>query len=422
MFMPMVSVCPRYPDFYVLLHKLLKRYPDYVREERLLERLGGMLVEQKVKDEMHARAVSRYATYRAETFFDSCMHADAEGAGQGEGEGEGGSGDLETEECQFALLLSEMADFLRFSYDKWHLGVRDYVYRISASREAPTLASLQRHYEEHYGVTVDEERRMPTSVYSYHYDTLIELYALFLPVFVDEEQRELDVLRPISAFRAPDLPTAGLSDEDFPSLVAYLVDRNVLYAQDQSEGAVEDISWLLAGALFDLIGRFVGVDPADVEQVLNALAYDPFDYPVFGDINKHDPPYTNPCEHLLASPTSTGSVNASADASATLPAADIWEACEAATTSSGGQEAGNMTDPLCAWYCRAVVGNDTLQQKVKELLEEASYLTTGLQPGYPQVLLPICRYSVLHGDMPPGQCWRRIINDKGICYSAQTGA
>ena len=137
--MPMVSVCPRFPDFYVLLYKLLHKYPEYVTENSLLDRLGGLLVKQKLKDDMNARSVPSYAIYRLDSFFDTCMVEATE---------------VETEECRFVLLLSEMADYLRFSHDKWYHGVREYIYDFVARRETPTLESLQKHYEEHYGVQV----------------------------------------------------------------------------------------------------------------------------------------------------------------------------------------------------------------------------------------------------------------------------
>ncbi len=262
-----------------------------------------------------------------------------------------------------------------------------------------------------------DDRRMPTSTWSYHYDALVELYSLFFPLFQDEFYRVVDVVRPLSAFQLPELPTAPLQDEDFPSLVAYLIDRNVLYAQDQSEGAVEDISWLVAQALFDLMARFLGVAPADVEEVLNALAYDAFNFPLLGDINKVDPPYTNPCEHHLVVTVAAGA-GAAADGgtnASTGAASDIWEAC------SDLVRLEEDDDERCSWYCRTIIGNVSLQARVKELFEEASHLTGWLQPGYPLVLLPLCRYPALPGEHLPDVCWRKIVNDQGICYTAQTG-
>ncbi len=369
--MPMVTVCPSYPDVHFLFYKLLKKYPQYHKQEQLLSKMGTALA----KEDMEIRAFPSWEIYSLMNFFDFCM----------------GEENLETEECQFALLLSEMAGFLMNSSDKLHSGVREYIYRLSHAGEQPTLATLQEHYEGYYGVGVNDSKKMPNSTDSLHYTTLMNLYVLFLPAFVDEDQTELDIVRPISAFQLPALSSSVVSDEDFPSLVANLADRHLMNS---------DISWLLAKALFDLIGKFLGVKPGEVEDVVNAIAYNPFEFPVFGDISSiKDDNFRNPCEYLLSQSDNSGT------------AVNIWEAC-------GSKE--GKTD-ICTWYCETIVGNTTLQHKVKELFEEALHLTISQEPGFPQVLLPICRFPGMSGKMPPEKCWKKVVNDHGVCYSSQTG-
>ena len=390
MFSPMVSVCPRTPDFYVLLYELLQMYPDYVRENDLLNRVGSSLTVSVVKLDMHDRFVMSSAKSRARTFFDPCMAEEDQGS----------------EICQFVVLLAGMADFLRYSYDKTYDGVRLYLYNAAKSRERPTLESLEKHFEDYYDYEI-YSKRMPYSTTSDHYKTMLTLYSFFFPVFVDWDQTVLDVLRPLSDYVLPQSPTATLQPEDFAPFIAYLIDRNVLFERDQMEDTIDDISWLLANTLFELMGKYLGVEAADVETVINGISYNPYSYPAFGyymstvDLKV---PYSHPCENVTTSPANATTTN------------DISDTCDVARKQADRNETRQ-----CRWYCNNLLENVTLHQRARELLHMASYPTAGLQPNYPQVLLPLCQYPALEGDFEPTQCWRRIVNERGICYSAQTG-
>ena len=146
------------------------------------------------------------------------------------------------------------------------------------------------------------------------------------------------------------------------------------------------MSITLATALFDLLGRFLGAPSDEVEDIVNAASYDPFHFPAFGAKS----PYSNPCDHF--DPTTES----------------IVSMCE------------QDLEPSCQNYCKTVL-NITLQMKVKELFELSSRPVGLIQPGFPHVLLPVCKYPVLDGSSDPHECWRKVVNDLGVCYASRTG-
>ncbi len=123
----------------------------------------------------------------------------------------------------------------------------------------------------------------------------MNLYSLFFPVFADDGEDapwQLEKLRSLTEFEAPEVPTRELGSEDFASLLAYLVGAHTFDSQSDDWG----FNLLPGRLLFEAAASYLGVPVQDVEGVVHAFSYDPFGYPVFGALR--DGGYVSPCEVL----------------------------------------------------------------------------------------------------------------------------
>ena len=162
--------------------------------------------------------------------------------------------------------------------------------------------------------------------------------------------------------------------------------------------------YILARTLFELIARHLDVDVSQVEDVLNGFSYDPFEAPVFGFGQE---PYVHPCENVT--------IGSGRGAKKPSRICDI-----AASELTNPDEVVGLD--RCRWYCHNLVEDDQLKRRAGELFDLATHVTGGFRPDYPHQLLPQCQHPALQeAALLPRQCWRRIVNEFGICYSTQTG-
>ncbi len=309
----------------------------------------------------------------ASDFFSPCMSDEANAT--------------ESEICQFAVLLSAIADVLEY-WDSSYKGVVGYI-RSSVSKGVQmNVTGLRKHFEDHYDFRwLDWYLSMPEDTDSGHYRSLVQVYSLFFPVFKDEAMTEVDELRPLSDFQTPDLPTSVLDPDDTPTFLAYLIDVDLFY--HRYHYTIDNK--IVANAFFDLMAIFLGVE--DVEGVVHAFSYNPYSFPSFGKIVAEGG-YLNPCE-----------------AEGALKKGDIWKACN---------DTANQAE-ACEKYC-SWIRNETMRLRAKQLFELGLHPGGSLKPGYPQVLLPACKYPALGGvKSNPDDCWRRVVTDLGVCSSMITG-
>ncbi len=366
--MPMITVCPRYPDFHLLLHKLLKMYPEYVEEKKLLDVWSKAILKIQLYNDITKQ---REEAYGADTFFDNCTKVEE---------------NTDAEECRFLRLLSGMVDFQdpygQFYYHLEEAQLFNYVFEMVSNRRNLTMESLKEHTESYYSKTF-EEMAIPTSGDWYRHSQLLLLYSYFFPIFADKEKQELDVLRPISTYDI-DSPLWRLTANDLPSLISYLslTRWNPEWAIQASS---DELNVTLNDVLFDLVARYLGAEPAEVPGILYELSY----HKIFEPSSLA----TNPCQQLLTERS------------------NIFDVCHLDL---------DKKNSACSLHCDRVVRNVTLHQWVKELLQEA-VPKMNEEPGYPGTMLPLCQYYFEPNISTPEECWKTVKTDQGVCYSSRTG-
>ncbi len=376
----MVTVCPHYPSNNNLLFNLLKQHPDYISEKNMFTNLDSLLARKIIDVEIMDRYVPSHKRFKAEKLFDPCNEDEKK----------------DTEECEFVILLSAIGNAIR-AIDKDFTTVQEFIYDHVLKDKEPTLVGLQDYVEDAHEVALDDYKEMPR--YSYHYENLIALYTLFFPVFKGEEYKEFDTLKKIGDFVRPNLMVNSIREDDFASLIAYMVDRLFFFAHYSTETATR-LNFFLASAYFDLMGRHLGVNASEVQFILTSFAFDPVSKPLFVTPNNNYN-YSYPCPDFVPP-----------DAGVTKGIIDF---CNDVVKV-------NFTPPdvECWRYCKTVVLHNSMGLRVRELNEMALHDTGALKPGYPHSLLPVCQFQGM--DKSSAGCWHRIITDQGICYSSYTGA
>ncbi len=140
-------------------------------------------------------------------------------------------------------------------------------------------------------------------------------------------------------------------------------------------------------------------DDRDVYDVVNAFS-STADHPFFGHVKDYA---NDPC---------TGAA-----------------AAAAAAAGRGGQllpldsVCGRAKEAGCVDYCKMVNSSRRVQAELRELYEMTLDATGPLVPGKPDSLLPVCRYGDGGDSAKFTQgCWRKVVNDHGVCYASITGA
>ncbi len=235
---------------------------------------------------------------------------------------------------------------------------------------------------------------------------------MFFPVFKDNTEAELlEVLRPIEDYVLPRIPPETITANNIPSLLTYLIDFNILHGRHFTN--LGDTRGNVTGSfLFHLTAKYFGISEESSESVqqinnlINSFSYEPLNEPFFGYLQDNGNSYKLFCEKEQSTHESKSPVKFSINA-----------------ICSGHLTTSNETLQLsndCKWYCQSVANNKEIQEKIRSFYSLAVDLEGSLVPGNPATLLPVCRFPG-ESQLEKDQCWRRIVTDKGICFSSVAG-
>ncbi len=165
--MPMVTVCPRYPNLnrylifgpisvlnawiislnyfdWRLLFNLASMYPEVAEENGLVQELTDMLLGDLVAIKMEeTRLTDYYDHYLVKTMLKPCQNDTTNSS-----------------ECRFILLLAGIAKKIIY-FDLKYVGVEAYIKNSAMAKQDVTLQGLENYVENYYGFVIDDEKQLP---------------------------------------------------------------------------------------------------------------------------------------------------------------------------------------------------------------------------------------------------------------------
>ncbi len=132
-----------------------------------------------------------------------------------------------TEECQFSLLVTAIAEMKVFGPIKSNDFIQEYVEDKTVRGERPTLDDLQTYVEEAHAISLDGSKKVALN---YFFKDMVKLYALFFPLAGDDGDVDGFRLRRIDEYELVDVPEVRA--EELGSLLAYMVDRRLMENDD----------------------------------------------------------------------------------------------------------------------------------------------------------------------------------------------
>ncbi len=240
------------------------------------------------------------------------------------------------------------------------------------------------------------------------------MYSLFFPVFKKSTKREDEVLKPIEDYVLPRIPPETITAKNVASLLAYLIDFNLLHGRHSTYSG-STLKNVTSSFLLHLTAKYLRTSEArleslqQIDNLINSFAYEPFKQPFFGYssfLHLYDNRYKLFCVQER-----------------TLFVSESPARFSIRALCSGNLALRNGTIKLsddCKWYCHAIVNSRETQELVRSFYALALDMKGPLVPGYPENLLPVCRFHANEEVLKDG-CWKRIVTDKGICFSSVTG-
>ncbi len=206
----------------------------------------------------------------------------------------------------------------------------------------------------------------------------VHIFRHLFPVF--NATGPLETFQKPSSYRPPEISIPrGL----YGSTLSCIVDRNHMDTYNPR------LSQVAVSALSQAVSAHLGMEPVAAMRLFDSFAVAP-DRRMF---------YLDDMRQGLPCPLS-GWRNSS-----------IKEACS---------DLDSM-DEACTEYCRIVADPRVpgLIPKIRELFERSFPPASIEQPRNPIGLLPTCQRG--EGGPVKSTCWRKIVNDRGVCYSSPIG-
>ncbi len=233
------------------------------------------------------------------------------------------------------------------------------------------------------------------------------MYSLFFPVYKDDKGNEIDILRPIEDYVLPNIKTDVINSDNIASLLAYMINLNFMHGNDVLNGGIETLNAIIASTFLHLSSKFFGIpydSPNSLERIhnlINSFSYDPLNTPIFG-LESFKPM----CEEERTMYEKEKSGNFS-----------IHALCAGSLKTDKGII---KLSEDCKWYCQTVVNNRSTHELVRSFYKLTVDLEGPLVADFPTTLLPVCKFP---GDVKhvKNACWRRIVSDKGFCFSSEMG-
>ncbi len=214
--MPMVTVCPDYPNTNNLLYNLLKRDESCAGED-LVAQLTRVMAADSIKRYIGTRRMKGdFDMAKAKDMFLACEEEEVR--------------QKSAEKCGLVLLLATIAKgMLRGDIADGDSLLFEFIVDKTVAKEIPTLKDLKGYVEDRSSAKLEDYEH--TELRLFWVET-VELYTYFFPEFKFRKNENLDALRQIDQFEFLEIFRIG--NGDLADLLVHMIDRGVmLHDQDR---------------------------------------------------------------------------------------------------------------------------------------------------------------------------------------------